>query len=57
MSDEATVENAAPTKIRTLTGRVVSSRMDKTISVAGRASREAPDVWQVHQAHDEAHGA
>ncbi len=34
MSDEATVENAAPTKIRTLTGRVVSSRMDKTISVA-----------------------
>jgi small subunit ribosomal protein S17 len=34
MSEEAQAENASSARLRTLTGRVVSNRMDKTISVA-----------------------
>ena len=34
MSEQAQAENAGSARLRTLTGRVVSNRMDKTISVA-----------------------
>ena len=33
---------------RVATGKVVSNKMDKTIHCDGRASGEAPCIWQVH---------
>jgi len=41
-------------KPRTLTGRVVSNKMQKTIAVEIGAPGQAPAVRQVHPAHDQA---
>jgi ribosomal protein L29 len=52
MSTETTADKA----VRTLTGQVVSNKMDKTIAV-DRARREASDLRQVRAPHHQAAGA
>ncbi len=36
---------------RTLQGKVISNKMDKSITVAIRASREAPNLWEIHHTY------
>ena len=35
-------------KIRTLQGRVVSDKMEKSFTVCNRTLREAPNLWEIH---------
>ena len=52
-AEDTKVESKVEAKgARRLTGRVVSTKMQKTI-----AAGEAPDLRQVHPAHDQAAGA
>ena len=42
---------------RNVSGTVVSNKMDKSITVLVERQDQAPDLWEVHQALKEDHGA
>jgi hypothetical protein len=47
-------EASGEARLRTLTGRVVSNKMQKTVTVLDRAPGQARPLRQVHPPHDQA---